>query len=78
MTGQCQKIPHDDALRTLNQELKATLDRLAMVGSDLEEWQELQRQRDVTQQKIHQLESTTNACRRGPFFSNEISSQCTW
>ena len=52
------KNPTDDALRTLNQELKATLDRLAMVGSDLEEWQELQRQRDVTQQKIHQLEST--------------------
>ena len=52
------KNPTDDVLRTLNQELKATLDRLAMVGSDLEEWQELQRQRDVTQQKIHQLEST--------------------
>ena len=52
------KNPTDDTLRTLNQELKATLDRLAMVGSDLEEWQELQRQRDVTQQKIHQLEST--------------------
>ena len=52
------KNPTDDQLRTLNQELKATLDRLAMVGSDLEEWQELQRQRDVIQQKIQQLEST--------------------
>jgi len=52
------KNPADDELRTLNQELKATLDRLAMVGGEIEELRELQRQRDVTQQKIHHLEST--------------------
>jgi hypothetical protein len=52
------RSPIDDTLRTLNLELKTTLDRLAMVGGDPEDLRELQRQRDVTQQKIQQLEST--------------------
>ena len=52
------RSPIDDTLRFLNQDLKETLDRLAMVGGGEEELRELQRQRDVTQQKIQQLEST--------------------